>query len=117
VHRECRVKGSRAAPETFQAFDRDRRSVEDAVDDCLTRMNAAALNAHLVRKHDELATTFVRCPAWAAERLPALAMAALRLELGRSLSLKSFTTLRRDSQRRRRRPSAVHRVHREALDE
>ena len=117
MHRECRVKGSRAAPETFQAFDRDRRYVEDAVDDCLTRMDAAALNAHLARKHDELATTFVRCPAWAVERLPALAMAALRLELGRSLSLKPFTPFRRDAPRRRRGPSAVQRVLREALHE
>jgi hypothetical protein len=117
MHRECGVKGARAAPEKHQASDRDRRHVEDAVDDWLARMDAAALNARLARKQDELATTFVRCPAWAAERLPALAMAALRLELGRSLLLKSFTPVRRDPPRRRRRPSAVHRVHREALDE
>jgi hypothetical protein len=111
------VKGPRAAPETHQASDRDRRHIEDAVDDWLARMDAAALNARLARKQDELATTFVRCPGWVAERLPALAMAALRLELGRSLPLRSFTPFRRDPQRRRRRQSAVQRVHREALYE
>src|SRR5713101_3007019 len=102
MHRECRMRGPRAAPETLQAPDRFRRHVEDAVDDCLARMDAATLNARLARKQDEFATTFVRCPAWAVERLPALAMAALRLELGRSLSMKSFTTFRRDPRRRRR---------------
>ena len=117
MHRECRMKGPHAAPGTPPPSDRYRRHVEDAVDDCLARMDAATLNARLARKHDELATTFVRCPAWAAEQLPALAMAALRLELGRSLSLKSSTTLRRDSPRRRRGPSAVQRVLREALYE
>jgi len=111
------MRGPRAAPETLQASERDRRHVEDAVDNCLARMDAAALNARLARKQDELATTFVRCPAWAAERLPALAMAALRLELGRSLPLKSFTPFRRDPPRRRRGPSAVQRVLREALNE
>ena len=109
MHREYRVKGSRGVPETLQASNPDRRFVEDDVDDYLARLDAAALNAHLARKHDELATTFVRCPAWAAERLPALAMAALRLELGRSLPLKSFTPFRRDPPRRCRRPSAEQR--------
>jgi hypothetical protein len=109
------MKAPHAAPGTPPPSDRYCRHVEDAVDDCLARMDAATLNARLARKHDELATTFVRCPAWAVERLPAFAMAALRLELGRSLSL--LTTLRRDSPRRRRGPSAVHRVHREALDD
>jgi hypothetical protein len=111
------MKGPHAAPGTPPPSDRYRRHVEDAVDDCLARMDAATLNARLARKHDELATTFVRCPAWAAERLPALAMAALRLELGRSLPLKSFTPFRRDPPRRRRGPSAVQRVPREALYE
>src|ERR1700722_17552340 len=113
MHREGRVKRSRAVPKTLQTSDRDCRYVEDAVDDCLARLDAAVLNARLARKHDELATTFVRCPAWAAERLPALAMAALRLELGRSLSLTSLTPFRRDRPHRRPRPSAVNRVHQE----
>jgi hypothetical protein len=117
MHREYGVKGPGAAPETHQASDRDRRHIEDAVDDWLARMDAATLNACIARKQDELATTFVHCPAWAAERLPALALAALRLELRRSLPLKSFTTFRRDAPRRRLRPLAVQRVHREAFYE
>ena len=117
MRRERRVKGPHAAPETPHTSDSYRRYVEDAVDDCLARLDAATLNARLARKQDELATTFVRCPAWAAERLPALALAALRLELRRSLPLKSFTTFRRDAPRRRLRPLAVQRVHREAFYE
>src|ERR1700680_2635104 len=104
MHRERWVNGPRGEPKALQAREGYRRQVEDAVDDCLARMDAATLNARLARKHDELATTFVRCPAWAVERLPALAMAALRLELGRSLPLKSFTPFRRHPPRRRRGP-------------
>jgi hypothetical protein len=111
------MKAPHAAPGTPPPSDRYCRQVEDAVDDCLARMDAATLNARLARKQHELATTFVRCPAWAVERLPALAMAALRLELGRSLPLKSFTPFRRDPQRRRRGPSGVQGILREALNE
>ena len=90
MHRDRPVKASRAAPEALQVSDSDLSYVEGAIDDCLARMDADAIKARLARKQDELATTFVRCPAWAAERLPALAMAALRLELERSLPLTSF---------------------------
>src|ERR1700687_2283449 len=117
MQRECRMKAPHAAPGTPPPSDRYCRHVEDAVDDCLARMDAAILNARLARKHDELATHFVRCPTWAVERLPALAMAALRLELGRSLPMKSFTPFRRDPQRRRRGPSGVQGILREALNE
>jgi hypothetical protein len=65
------------------------RYVERAVDSRLARMDTDEMTAHLARKQSELSATFVLCPKWAARRLPAWALSALRVELARSLALMS----------------------------
>ncbi len=95
--RDERKTNTSAATHASYVADTYWRYVEEVTDDYLRRMNVADVHAHLARKQDELATTFIRCPNWAAERLPALALVALRLEFARSLGLTPVTAFSPDT--------------------
>ena len=90
--------------DALRVADADDWHIEDAIDGYLAHMDAAAMEAHLVRKRAELTSTFVRCPAWAVDLLPALAMTAFRLELARSFRQKAFSLLALTVRHRRSRP-------------
>lgn len=81
--------------------------VEHAVNRHLASLGRRELRDRLILKGDELRRTFTLFPAWALSWLPAFAWTALRLEVARTLPLKSFAEFTHDllgqSERRCRR--------------